>query len=277
MNKNVDGRTVAGFADEWTRFDQSRLTSGESAELFESYFGIFPWHELPPCAVGFDAGCGTGRWARYVAPKVMTLHLIDASAEVIAIARRNLSGRANCVFHVASVSSMPIEEQSADFGYCLGVLHHVPDTAAGIRACISKLKLGAPFLLYLYYAFENRPRWFRVLWKITDLVRSTISRSPFPLRYAISQLIASCVYLPLARAARLFESYGRDVSRFPLSFYKDRTFYTMRTDALDRFGTRLEHRFTASEIERMMRSAGLDRITFSIGPPFWCAVGYRSF
>jgi len=50
-----------------------------------------------------------------------------------------------------------------------------------------------------------------------------------------------------------------------------------RTDALDRFGTRLEQRFTAPEMERMMRAAGLDRITFSDHVPFWCAVGYRAF
>ena len=134
MAENVDGKTVAGFADEWVCFDQSRLASRESAELFERYFSIFPWHELPTDAIGFDAGCGTGRWARHVAPKVATLHCVDASAEVIAVARRNLTGLPNCVFHVASVNDMPFEDQSADFGYSLGVLHHVPDTAAGIRA-----------------------------------------------------------------------------------------------------------------------------------------------
>jgi hypothetical protein len=48
----------------------------------------------------------------------------------------------------------------------------------------------------------------------------------------------------------------------------------MRTDALDRFGTRLEHRYTRDEIDRMMRAAGLERIAFSDQAPFWCAVGY---
>ena len=49
----------------------------------------------------------------------------------------------------------------------------------------------------------------------------------------------------------------------------------MRTDALDRFGTRLEQRFTRAEIEAMMRAAGLERIAFSDQAPFWCALGYR--
>jgi SAM-dependent methyltransferase len=276
MDENVDAKTVAGFADEWTRFNQSGLAERESTELFDSYFRGFPWHTLPANAIGFDAGCGTGRWARHVAPRCATLHCIDASGQVVAVARRNLSDCPNCVFHVASLANIPLEEESADFGYCLGVLHHVPDTAEGIRACVSRLKCGSPFLLYLYYAFDNRPLWFRAIWKMTDLFRSAISRFPYSFRYGISQVIAALVYLPLARGSRLLESAGVDVSRFPLSWYRNRSFYTMRTDALDRFGTRLEKRFTALEIQQMMSAAGLDRITFSDQPPFWCAVGYRA-
>jgi hypothetical protein len=49
----------------------------------------------------------------------------------------------------------------------------------------------------------------------------------------------------------------------------------MRTDALDRFGTRLEKRFTRQKMEEMMQKAGLERITFS-DTTFWCAVGYRA-
>ena len=51
--------------------------------------------------------------------------------------------------------------------------------------------------------------------------------------------------------------------------------YTMRTDALDRFGTRLEHRFTRAEIQEMMEAAGLKDIVFSEREPFWVACGVR--
>ena len=49
----------------------------------------------------------------------------------------------------------------------------------------------------------------------------------------------------------------------------------MRTDALDRFGTRLEQRFTRKQVEMMMEAAGLEQIVFSDHSPFWCAVGRR--
>ena len=49
----------------------------------------------------------------------------------------------------------------------------------------------------------------------------------------------------------------------------------MKTDALDRFGTKLEQRFTKAEVENMMLSAGLDDIKFSTHAPFYCAVGFK--
>ena len=66
------------------------------------------------------------------------------------------------------------------------------------------------------------------------------------------------------------------VSNLPLSHYRDKSFYTMRTDALDRFGTRLEHRFTRSEIEAMMAEAGLVDIRFRENEPFWVACGIKA-
>ena len=57
--------------------------------------------------------------------------------------------------------------------------------------------------------------------------------------------------------------------------YEDKSFYTMRTDALDRFGTKTEKRFSKVEIEKMMNNAGLEDIVFNDDEPFWCAVGTR--
>jgi SAM-dependent methyltransferase len=273
---NVDEAVVRGFGDEWSRFDQSHLSGAEYELAFNSYFHIFPWERLPADAVGFDLGCGSGRWARGVAPRVGGLHCIDPSAEALSVARRNLAGNPNVHFHEASVDEVPLADGSMDFGYCLGVLHHVPDTEAGLRRATALLKPGAPFLLYLYYAFDNQPRWYRWLWRCAEGIRFWVSRSPHGVRYAVSQVIAAFVYLPLARMARLVELLGGPVHSFPLSYYRHRRFYSMRTDALDRFGTRLEQRFTREQITDMMKRAGLTDICFSDTAPFWCAVGLKT-
>jgi ubiquinone/menaquinone biosynthesis C-methylase UbiE len=273
LERNFDKDVVTGFGDEWSRFDQSALSQVELQQMFDNYFGIFPWEKLPHNAVGFDLGCGSGRWAKLVAPRVGKLHLIDPS-EALDVARHNLRDHQNCEFHKASVDDIPLENGSCDFGYSLGVLHHVPDTEAGLTACLAKLKRGAPFLLYLYYRFDNRPVWFRAVWKVSDIFRTVISRLPHAIRFAVSQVIAATVYWPLARTARVLEKLGVNVEGFPLAQYRHNSFYTMRTDALDRFGTRLEKRFTKIEIEEMMRAAGLENIIFA-NSVFWTAVGTK--
>lgn len=273
--KNVDLKTVEGFGDEWTRFHQSSLSQDEFKLLFEGYFDIFPWEALPREAVGFDLGCGSGRWAKGVAPRVGKLHCIDASAAALQVAERNLSSEPNCEFHLASVDSMPLEDGSMDFGYSLGVLHHVPDTLAGLQACVRKLKPGAPFLLYLYYAFDNRPPWYRLVWRVSDALRKIISKLPYRLRYWISNALAIVIYFPLARLSLVLDRLGFDVERIPLSSYRNRSLYSMRTDSLDRFGTRLEQRFTAETIRAMMLECGLERIEFS-KTTYWCAIGYKA-
>ncbi len=276
MQPNTDPRTVDGFGDEWARFDQRALDDTERQRLFDAYFRIFPWDLLKPGCTGFDAGCGSGRWASLVAPRVGVLHCVDASAKALAVAKRNLANLPNVRFHESSVQSMPLDAGSMDFGYSLGVLHHVPDTLSALTSCVAKLKKGAPFLCYLYYRFDGRPAWFRALWAASDTGRRMISRLPPVAKHAVAELIALGVYFPLARVAKAAERLGRDVSNYPLSAYRSSTFYTMRTDALDRFGTRLEQRFTADEIRAMMSTAGLERIRFSDEAPFWCAVGFRA-
>ena len=154
MSNNKDQKTVDGFGDEWERFDQSKLAQDEQQSLFDKYFSIFPWTKLPEEASGFDMGCGSGRWAKLLAPRVGTLHCIDPSS-ALEVAKRNLSSESNCVFHAKGVSDNILPAGSQDFGVSLGVLHHIPDTLEGIKACTAMLKPGAPFLLYLYYAFDD--------------------------------------------------------------------------------------------------------------------------
>ena len=137
---NIDPLTVEGFGEEWAAFDQSELDDQEHRDLFERYFAIFPFDDLPPDAEGFDLGCGSGRWAALVAPRVGRLHCIDPSEKALAVSRQELRSQKGVEFHLAGADSIPLASESQDFGYSLGVLHHIPDTAAALRDAVSRLK-----------------------------------------------------------------------------------------------------------------------------------------
>jgi len=271
---NIDLKTVEGFGDEWVRFDQSKLSEEELLRRFKQYFSIFPFEYLSNKSIGFDMGCGSGRWAKLIAPQVGMLHCIDPSS-ALKVAKKNLKKYSNCTFHNASVDCLPMKDNSMDFGYSLGVLHHIPNPTKGLQKCIEKLKPGAPFLLYFYYAFDDRPLWFKFIWSLSNFLRICISRLPHFARYIVSQLIAILIYLPLAYISLILEKVGFNVKNIPLSFYRNTSFYSMRTDALDRFGTRLEHRYTKKQIKQMMEDSGLENISFSSNMPYWCSLGFK--
>jgi ubiquinone/menaquinone biosynthesis C-methylase UbiE len=267
-NLNLDPETVRGFGCEWSTFTQAQLGDAERREVFDKYFSLIDWNRKIETAL--DMGCGSGRWAVLAAPLVGELVAADASPDALQVAQRNVRA-SNVTFVTATPETLPFPDAHFDLIFSLGVLHHVPDTEGAIRSLTRKLRPGGTLLLYLYYAFDNRPIWFKMIWKATDLVRRFVSRLPFPVRYGLSQIIATCVYWPLARTAR----YLPVPDSWPLKFYADRSFYFMRTDALDRFGTKLEKRFTREQIVAMLESAGLRNTRFSDLPPHWVCTAIK--
>jgi SAM-dependent methyltransferase len=274
VKKNIDDKVVRDFGKEWQAFNHQNLEQSLLDSAFNSYFDIFPFDDLAN-GEGFDMGCGSGRWAKYVAPRVRFLNCIDPSSAALNQAKLNLKNHQNCNFICEGASDNSLEDHSQDFGYSLGVLHHIPDTSLALKACAMKLKTGAPFLLYLYYRFDNKPKSYYLLWKLSDLLRRVISKLPFLVKFSISQIIAIFVYLPLARLAFFAEKIGINVSNFPLTWYRNEPFYILRTDALDRFGTRLEQRFTKEEISLMLLNAGFEKLKFSDTEPFWTVLAYK--
>ena len=272
--KNLDKKTVKSFGDEWAHFDQSGMSNKEAYKIFKSYFSIFPFDKLSKSAEGFDMGCGSGRWAKFVAPKVGLLHCVDPSI-AIKVAQKNLKKFKNINYHKKSLDKSGLKEKSQDFGYSLGVLHHVPNTKLAINSCVKLLKPGAPFLLYIYYSFDNRPTWFKFVWMISNLLRLVINRLPKFFNFLICDIIAIFIYYPIARFILLIKKIGIDFKNFPLYSYHSRSFYVMRTDSRDRFGTPLEKRFTKKQILKMMKESGLEKIKFKNSIPFWTAMGLK--
>ena len=77
---NVDAKVVEDFGKEWETFNQQLLKEEDLQLAFDQYFSIFPFEKINSNSEGFDMGCGSGRWAKLLAPKVGTLNCIDPSS-----------------------------------------------------------------------------------------------------------------------------------------------------------------------------------------------------
>lgn len=272
---NLNADVVKHFGEEWNTFTNKERPEYDLKKEFDGYFSIFPWDILPENAEGFDAGCGNGRWAFYVAPKVGKINCIDPSS-ALEVAKQKLTSFKNVSFYNSTINDMPLADKSQDFGYCLGVLHHIPNVESAMQKCVDKLKPGAPFLIYMYYNFENKPWWFRAIWRCSDVLRRCICKLPHPIKLIVTDLIAVFIYWPLAKLSEILEKFGVNVNNIPLSAHRKGAFYNMRNCALDRFGTCLEKRYSKADITKMMTQCGLEKISFSNNPDVnWCAIGYK--
>jgi hypothetical protein len=100
---------------------------------------------------------------------------------------------------------------------------------------------------------------------------------PSKIKVAVCDIISLVIYLPFILLARFLflTGFPRLAKKMPLSAYSNKPYFIIRNDALDRFGTRLEQRFSKDEIGKMMENAGLTEIRFSPGVPYYHAVGKK--
>ncbi len=266
--RNFDKKTVDDFGKEWNRFKQDNNIL-ETDKIYEDYFSIFPFDKLNKNSIGFDAGCGSGRWSKYFVKIAKHLDCIEPSTDALNVAKSRLEKFKNINFINQTIDEYFSNTNTEyDFGFSLGVLHHIPNIKSALNKINKKLKKNAPFLIYVYYNFENRSFLFKSIWFLSNMLRILISKLPNKVKFIICDMIALIIYLPLSTANKHLYNLGIKFE-LPLFYYKDKSFYTMRTDALDRFGTRLERRFSKKQIETVLKDTGYENIIFSKNKPYW--------
>lgn len=273
---NADKKTIESFGEEWTSFHG--FSDAEIKRIGDMYFDIVTPEMLNANSSVIDIGCGSGRFIKYLQGKFRYLAGIDPSSAVFAA--DNLVGEdAKVELFQASTDNIPFPDNHFDFGYSLGVLHHIPDTPKALNDSVKKIRPGGYFLLYLYYSLDNKSAAFKALFHASNLLRRVVSAMPKGLKKFTCDLLAVLLYMPFVLLCRLLRVLGvpEHIRRkVPLQGYEHQSFYVIRNDSLDRFGTPLEQRFSRKEIDAMMRNAGLTDIVFSEKIPYWHAVGRKA-
>ena len=272
-DENLDQEVINSFGHEWAAFDYSETETNEALDAqFRAYCEPIDLSQFnPETSLAADFGAGSGRWTSRLLPYFYLVYALEPSDGASKVLAKKFVNEKRVKILQETVGMNSIPSNSLDLAISLGVLHHIPDTALAIKDVASKIKSGGVFLCYLYYNLENKPMYYRSLFWTSNSLRWVISRLPYVMRRFVAQLIAGLIYLPLSRVARFFGKKGKDIRNFPLHHYVDMPFVMLQNDALDRFGTRLEQRFSKAEITRMLGLAGFDltSLNFSSFEPFW--------
>jgi ubiquinone/menaquinone biosynthesis C-methylase UbiE len=272
---NIDMVTVDSFGDEWQAFHG--FEEQEIQKLGDEYFDIITPEMLNASTAVLEVGCGSGRFLKYVSEKAGLVVGVDPSHAIYA-ADKLVGVKENVLLVKASAGDLPFQDEAFDFVYSIGVLHHIPDTFKALQACVDKVKKGGYFFTYLYYDLDNRGFLFRSLFNASTLLRKGISKLPGKPKRFVCDLLAVTLYLPFVGLSRFLRRVGvkeQIRKKIPLFGYENKSFYIIRNDSLDRFGTPLEQRFTRNQIQEMMERAGLENIVFSNNIPYWHAVGKK--
>jgi ubiquinone/menaquinone biosynthesis C-methylase UbiE len=272
--ENIDKQVVDEFGAEWLKFYEHNDDLVQKGG--QEYFDILNDNIVNSNTYALDMGCGTGRWTKYLLPKVGFMEAVDPSGAIFA-ADKLLGDISNVRLSQASIETLPFADESFDFVMSIGVLHHIPDTRKALNDCVKKVKKGGYFFVYLYYNLDRRGPVYKALFKLSSLVRQVVSRLPGKIKHFVCDVLAILFYMPFILAGRFIKFLGfKDLAkRMPLHGYQNRSLFMIRNDTLDRFGTRLEQRFSEKEVIEMMKNAGLTDIVISPGIPYYHAVGRK--
>jgi SAM-dependent methyltransferase len=249
------------FGEEWKTYN---AILPEHRQEFEKYFDLVDLKTLSQSRV-CDLGCGMGRWSYFVKDHCKEIVLVDFS-DAIFMARKNLAAASNALFFMGDLKQLPFRDDFANFLFCLGVLHHLP------TPCLEEVRrlkrTASRLLIFLYYALDNRPWYFRTLLRGVTGVRLAVSqvRNGF-FRKLFSWAGTWFVYLPLVTLGRIVQLFG--AGRFvPLyEFYHDKSLKRIEQDVYDRFFTRIEQRVSRQEILQLQDT--FKHVTVSDHVPYW--------
>ncbi|MGD0391970.1 MAG: class I SAM-dependent methyltransferase [Acidimicrobiales bacterium] len=245
-------RTFASFGFEWNNFDEVR---DEDETFAEVYFKDIDLSSLEG-KVGLDAGCGKGRYTRFLAEHLGATAALDGSSAVEAAAR-NLAGLPSVLVVKSDLRDAPFAPGSFDFISSLGVLHHLDDPREGFDRLLTYLVPGGRILLYLY-SRPPTPGLRSMALSLASALRTVTVHLPHRLLKALSGPVAACLYAGIVVPGAYGDRRGVGVlSALPMNAYRGKPFRSLVLDTFDRLSAPVEHRYLWKELAPWFADTGL--------------------
>jgi SAM-dependent methyltransferase len=265
---DLAARTINDFGRQWSIYSDSSGFFGSPA-LLADFVQPFDIADFAGARVA-DIGAGTGRFC---------LALLAAGArEVIAIepsaaaqvARKKLGDVAP---DRATVLQIPGDKTppSADFDYIIsiGVLHHIPEPAAVVRAAYAALKPGGKFIVWLYGKEGNR-----LYLVLLGPLRAIAKLLPHPALAALAWSLS----VPASLYAALCRAFPR--APMPLSDYFGTIFARLPKDKrqlviYDQLNPQYAKYYTRAETAALMAAAPFAIALHHRRDYSWLAIGTK--
>jgi len=203
-----------------------------------------------------DVGCGFGRHMRIAADQGAEVVGIDLSGGVD-LAYRNLAGRPNCHVVQANVLERPFRDECFDVVWSFGVLHHMPDPAAGFRALVRFARPSGGLVAIWVYGYRGMRFTYRLshMRALHAVTRALSPRARLRASQAVAALLSVLYWEPL-RALRAV-GLGARVDRLPLADYVAHRWRARVAGVHDRLATPITHFHDREELLEWFHAARL--------------------
>lgn len=158
---------LASFGRQWNKYEVAH--DDEDRATFRAKTGV-NLADLKGLKI-LDAGCGGGRYSKVCGEAGACVLGADHTAAVDK-ARQLCAHLPDVAFVQADLKHLPLEQQSFDFVFSIGVMHHDADTRSVFDAVAKMVKPGGRYSVWLY----RRNQWWQE--SINDFLRYRTTRMP---------------------------------------------------------------------------------------------------
>jgi len=213
---------------------------------------------------GIDIGSGCGYDTFIMAKNNPAVKIISLDISEGACKTKELTCSLRNVWVIrGSALNIPLSDNTLDFAYSFGVLHHTADPERGIKEIARVIRKDSPAYLYVYEDHsENRIKYLAL--KLVKALRTISTKIPSRILYILSFLTSPFIIIfftyPSRFLKRLKSTQGLS-ERMPFNFGTH--LFSLTGDLYDRFGAPIEHRFSRQEILDLLKRNGF--VNISIG------------
>lgn len=177
---------VQSFGRQWNRYDVARPEEDDS--VFRVKTGWEP--EALRGKFVLDAGCGGGRYARLLGEHGANLVGVDLSSAVEKAASL-CKDMPNVLIAQADLLDLSVKDESFDYAFSIGVMHHSPDARKAFAQVAKKVKPGGKLAVWLYRKNIALQEW------VNSGLRAITTRMPSRMLETISAGVGALGSIPV--------------------------------------------------------------------------------
>ncbi len=214
--------------------------------------------------IGIDIGCGCGYDTYIMAKNNPSSRIVSIDvSDGVYITKKLTSDLKNVSIIKCSVSDMPLKDDTFDFAYSFGVLHHTINPQKCLLEISRVLKKYGLFFAYLYEDHSENFIKHMAVRLITKIRVVTVGLHP-RLLYIFCLIASPFIFIIFSLPSKLLRGFKATqdfAKKIPFNFGTG--LFSLRGDLYDRLSAPVEYRFSRRNLYNMFNACGFQNINIA--------------